>query len=152
MPSEINTRVYVVETPGKCVQCGNLPYHRYDTVKSCCIYSPDSPVHGDPEWVSVHTTEDHTDAVHVAKEYPRARVRQFWVARQVTQRDTLKPTVDVIIPEASLVDMTCMDHPEVKLRWLPDGDMPAACSICHKPLVTQAVVDAMANPIDLSET
>lgn len=141
MTSELNTRIYVVEVPGKCAQCGDLPYHNYDTVKGCCRYDAESPVHGEVQWVSVHTTEDHNDAIHVAKEYPRARVRQFWVARQTIQRDTLSK--DIIIPEVPLTDMVCMDHRDITLRWLPDGTTPPSCSTCHKPLVTQALADAV---------
>lgn len=153
--AELNVRVYVVEVPGKSALHGNLPFHPFDTSKGCCIYAAESAIHDmyNASWVGVHTTEDHTEAIKVAKEYPRARVKQFWLARTITVRDTLsKSPPNAIIPDASMIDLTCMDHPEVKLRWMPDGNHPPTCGICHKHLVTQDLIDAMANPVDLSET
>lgn len=136
--AELNVRVYVVEA---------MPDGADPNDKSTV-------------WPTIHTTEDHHEAIRVAKEesgkrgpVAHVRVRQFWLARTITVRDTLtKAKPNVIIPDAQLTMMTCMDHPEVTLRWMPDGLNPPECSICHKPLVTQALVDSMSNPVDLSET
>lgn len=145
MTSELNTRIYVVEVPGKCAQCGNLPYHSYDSVRGCCIYSSDSPVHdmANASWVSVYTTEDHTDAVSTAKEYPRARVRQFWVAKTIQQRDTLKPN-DVIVPDAPLLDYTCKDHNTQHAR----ATSAPTCPECSKAMWLDTDLNATLDPID----
>lgn len=150
---EYATKVYVVEIPGQVPECGNFRYHPFDSARGCCPYAPESPVHGDVQWVAVDNTEDPEEAVRLAKGYPRARVRQFQVYRTITERDTLTPKTNVLVPDAPLVDMVCQDHPEVKMRWMPDGrvNCPIVCNICHKPLVTQETLAAMNNPIDLSE-
>lgn len=145
--AELNVRVFVVEVPGTCAQCGNLPYHTYDTVKACCMYDAESPVHGEPNWVSVHTTESHTEAVKVAKDYKRARVRQFWLARTIPQRDTMTHKANVIIPDAPLNDWTCLDHEDQHARAI----QPPPCPICHKAMMADANIEAMANPVDLED-
>lgn len=141
--AELNVRVYVVEA--------QVPPNPTDPKAG--LTGPAVPV----QWVSVHTTESADEAVRVAKEEHNTRktptrVRQFWISRTIPQRDTLPKDVPATY-DGGMEDMTCIEHPEVKLRWrMVLGGVTPTCSICHKPLVTQALVDSMSNPVDLSET
>lgn len=122
--TELNHRVYVVEVPGK-----------------------DSST-----WVSVHTTDDAKEAVRVAKEEAHtrktnARVRQFWVAKAIPQRDTIHHAGSPTPEEGDLTEYTCMNHRFNIVRAFA-GPRKPTCPDCHKDMVTTSLAEAVdAGPV-----